>query len=91
MSPHDRFVRSLLTKPKVIREFFDQHLPEKIKECIDFSSIEPQRESFIDDKLRLQVADLLYSVRINGEPSFFYVLIEHASIALLIIVRFWYK
>ncbi|MGC8483988.1 MAG: Rpn family recombination-promoting nuclease/putative transposase, partial [Thermodesulfobium sp.] len=74
---HDRFVRALMTKPKVIREFFDHHLPEKIKKCIDFSSIEPQKESFVDDKLRLQIADLLYSVKFNGEPGYLYILLEH--------------
>ena len=79
ISPHDRFVRSLMTNPKVIKEFFDKHLPQKIKDAMDFSSIELQKESFIGDKLRLQIADLLYSVRINGKPSYLYVLLEHAS------------
>jgi len=79
LKAHDRFVRALMTKPKVIKEFFDQHLPEKIKKSIDFSSITPEKESFVDDKLRQQVVDLLYSVKFNGEPGFLYVLIEHAS------------
>jgi predicted transposase/invertase (TIGR01784 family) len=79
LSPHDRFIRSLMTNPRVIREFFDHHLPDKIKEILDFSSIEPQKESFVEDSLRLQIADLLYAVRFNGNPGFLYVLLEHAS------------
>ena len=79
LSPHDRFIRSLMTNPRVICEFFDHHLPENIKNILDFSSIEPQKESFVEDSLRLQIADLLYAVRFNGAPGFLYVLLEHAS------------
>ena len=59
LSPHDRFTRSLMSHPKVIEEFFQKHLPRKIKKVIDFSSIKLQKESFIDDSLNLQIADLL--------------------------------
>lgn len=79
LSPHDRFVRSLMTNPKVIREFFETHLPREMREAIDLTSIQPQKESFIDDKLRVQIADLLYAVHVNGEPGFIYLLIEHQS------------
>ena len=79
LSPHDRFTRSLMTNPKVAEEFFKKNLPENIKKAIDFSSIELQKESFIDDYLKLQIADLLYSARFDGQPGFLYVLLEHAS------------
>lgn len=79
LSPHDRFTRAMMTNKKVIREFFDLHLPEKIKKMVDFSTLEPQKESFIDDKLRLNIADLLYQVKIEGQDSYFYVLLEHQS------------
>lgn len=79
LSPHDRFIRSLMTNPRVIREFLEQNLPDRIRDIVDFSSIEPQKESFIEDSLRLQIADLLYAVRFNNEPGFLYILIEHMS------------
>ncbi len=79
LSPHDRFTRSLMTNSKVAEEFFKTNLPEHIKNAIDFSSLELKKESFIDDNLRLQIADLLYSVEFNGHPGFLYVLLEHAS------------
>ena len=79
LSPHDRFIRNLMTNPKVIEEFFKQHLPNKISKAIDFSTIEPQKESFIDDRLRLQIADLLYAVRFYNETGYLYLLLEHAS------------
>lgn len=40
---------------------------------IDFS------ESFIDDKLRLQVADILYSADFGDQSGYLYILIEHQS------------
>ncbi len=81
LSPHDRFVRSLMTNPQVIKEFFTTHLPAHIKDLIDLDSIQPQKDSFVDDKLRLQIADLLYSVNIQGETGYVYLLMEHASSA----------
>src|SRR3990167_4017173 len=79
LSPHDRFTRSLMTNPKVVEEFFKVNLPKDIQKAIDFSSLELQKDSFIDDHLKLQIADLLYSVKFNGQPGFIYLLIEHAS------------
>ena len=79
LSPHDRFTRSIMNNPKVAEEFFRRNLPEHIKNAIDFSSIKIQKESFIDDNLKLQIADLLYSANFNGQPGFLYILFEHAS------------
>ncbi|MBS0272184.1 MAG: Rpn family recombination-promoting nuclease/putative transposase [Proteobacteria bacterium] len=79
LSPHDRYIRSIMTHTKVAREFFEHHLPEKIAKAINFTSLKAQKDSFVDDKLRLQIADLLYSVEFHGEPGYLYLLLEHAS------------
>ena len=79
LSPHDRFVRLMMTDPKVIREFFEENLPADIKAIADLNTLIPQKESFVDDHLRLQITDLLYSVEFEGEEGFFYILCEHAS------------
>lgn len=79
LSPHDRFIRAMMTNPQVIQEFFQENLPATIKKLIDFRAIVPQKESFIDDDLRLQIADLLYSVPLNGEKGYLYLLMEHTS------------
>lgn len=79
LSPHDRFTRSLMTNKKVVEEFFKANLPAHIQKAIDFSSIKPRKESFIDDHLKLQIADLLYDVKFHDQPGFLYILIEHAS------------
>ena len=79
LSPHDRFIRSVFTNPKVVREFFEANLPEKVKEAIDLNTIEPQKESFIDDKLKQQISDILFATKFNNEEGYLYVLMEHAS------------
>ncbi|MFA6409240.1 MAG: Rpn family recombination-promoting nuclease/putative transposase [Gammaproteobacteria bacterium] len=78
-TPHDRFFRSTMTHPTVIREFFTEHLPAHIKKTLDFNSIKPLKDSFVNDKLRLQITDLLYSASFNNRPGYLYLLVEHQS------------
>lgn len=79
LSPHDRFFKAMMSQPEVIQEFFHTHLPADLKQQLDFSSLHLQKESFLDDALRLSAVDLLYKATLKGEPGFFYILIEHAS------------
>lgn len=79
LSPHDRYIRSILSNLPVAREFFEKHLPEEIIKVIDFSTLTPQKDSFVNDKLRVKVADLLFAVNFNGDPGYIYLLTEHAS------------
>ena len=73
LSPHDRYFRHVLNIPQVSHEFFAKHLPPEVLAAIDLSSLTPQ----VDDKLKLQIADLLYSVNFHGEPGYVYLLITH--------------
>ena len=60
----------MMSNDKVIREFFDTNLPQTIKDCVDLTTIIPQRESFTDDKLKLQIADLLCAVDVQGKSLY---------------------
>jgi predicted transposase/invertase (TIGR01784 family) len=79
ISPHDRFIRSMMANPKVVQEFFETNLPDHVKKVIDMNSIKPQKDSFVADNLRLQVADMLFQVDVNGQTGFLYLLMEHQS------------
>ena len=79
LSYHDRFTRSLMTNPKVIQEFFHKNLPAHVREAVDLSSIQLQRETHINEQLKTQIVDLLYKADFNGKPGFLYLMIEHAS------------
>nr|MBP9692793.1 Rpn family recombination-promoting nuclease/putative transposase [Alphaproteobacteria bacterium] len=74
LCPHDRYTRSMMAHPKVSKEFFKEYLPIHIQEMVDFQSIKLTSESFIDEELKLQIADLLFSATFNGKPGFLYIL-----------------
>ncbi len=79
LTPHDRYIRSLMGNKKVVKELLQIHLPANIQKSIDWDYIVPQKDSFVDDKLRLQIADVLFKTRFHGEEGFLYLLFEHQS------------
>jgi predicted transposase/invertase (TIGR01784 family) len=79
LSPHDRIVRSTMSQPQVIKEFFSNYLPANIKKEIDIDSIQLQKDSFVDDKLRMQITDLLYTAQFGQRQGYLYLLVEHQS------------
>ena len=79
LTPHDRYMRSICSYLPVIQECFEKHLPLEILKAIDFSTLKPMKDSFINDKLHQKVADLLFSVKFNEGPGYIYLLMEHAS------------
>lgn len=79
LSLHDHFFRSAMAEPKVIQEFFQEYLPTEIKKIIDWDSIQLQKDSFIDDRLKLQIADMLYSANFGDRKGYLYVIIEQQT------------
>lgn len=80
LTPHDRFFRSAMANPRVAREFFEHNLPDNIKKIINFKKLEIKKESFIDDKLKLQITDLLFATEFNCHSGYIYLLVEHQSV-----------
>lgn len=82
-TPHDRFLRGMMARPEVVREFFQENLPTFLKESLDFDSIEPQKDSFVEEDLKLQIADLLYTAKFQGKQGpqigYLYLLVENTS------------
>jgi predicted transposase/invertase (TIGR01784 family) len=79
LSPHYRILRSTMSQPQVIKEFFSNYLPANIKKEIDMDSIQLQKDSFVDDKLRMQITDLLYTAQFGQRQGYLYLLVEHQS------------
>jgi predicted transposase/invertase (TIGR01784 family) len=76
---HDGFFKKSMEKPKVAREFFESHLPKHILERADLSTLKPEKDSFIDIALGTAYVDMLFSVNIDKEIGYFYLLAEHQS------------
>ena len=79
IQPHDRLFRGLMSKPKVAKDFFEQHLPDNIKQIANLDKLKLQKGSFVNDKLRLQITDMLYKSEFNGKIGYLYLLVEHQT------------
>ena len=82
--PHDHFFRELMTPPENVTAFLQHVLPSDVLTALDVSQPKLDNDSFIDDALRDQQADLLYQVKRpddseDGSAAFVYVLFEHKS------------
>ena len=76
---HDKFFKATMANPKIAREFFEQNLPDHIKAVINFATIKLENESHIDNELKSQYTDLIYSAEFSGKQGYIYVLVEHQS------------
>ena len=77
--PHDKFFRSTFGQVKVASDFLSNYLPKDLINIIDMNTLEPQKESFLDENLKEEFSDLLFRVCINNKESYIYLLFEHKS------------
>ena len=78
-TPHDKLFREIYSHKAEAQSFLDNYLPPDVRELLELDSVEIRKDSFIDDELRAYYSDLLYMVRLRGEPAYIYVLFEHKS------------
>lgn len=57
---HDHLLRYALSHKETVKEFFGYALPSFVKKDLDFESLVPQKETFVDTDLQSMEADLLY-------------------------------
>ena len=70
-NPHDRYFRAAMSDPRVALDFFNAHLPPSILDIADLSSLKLEKETFLDEELKLSSSDLLYSVNLENKKSLF--------------------
>jgi len=78
-NPHDSFFKRAMADLRVAKGFFESHLPTSLQEQILLESLALEKTHFVDDKLKSQISDMLYSVKINGKKGYLYLLAEHQS------------
>ncbi len=76
---HDAFVRTVMSDPRIAREFFAIYLPQDIRELIDFNHLVLQPRSYIDDVRKESTVDILYQTMIAGQEAYLYLIVEHQS------------
>jgi predicted transposase YdaD len=61
--PHDKFFRLSMGEPKVVTEFFTEHLPPTVLEKMNLASLKLENRTFIDDAYKDTEADVVYSTQ----------------------------
>lgn len=79
-SPHDRFFKAVFGRTEVATEFLERYLPATAVQALDWKTLRPAKDSFLDPELALHPADLLYTVDLRGGGTgYVHVLFEHKS------------
>ncbi len=79
-APHDSFVKSILGREKIARDFIRYYLPEEINADLDLDTLEVSSKSFVSDEFRESLTDIIMTLQLeNGDPAEIYILIEHKS------------
>ena len=76
---HDALFRGTFQHPEVAAELLQATLPAEVIQQVDWTSLKPQKDSFIGRDLEEYSADLLFRARICGKDGFLYLLFEHKS------------
>ncbi|WP_074013332.1 Rpn family recombination-promoting nuclease/putative transposase [Candidatus Sodalis sp. SoCistrobi] len=80
LSQHDALFKKFLGDIAVARDFLEIHLPPHLRERCDFGTLAMESGSFIEDDLKGQCSDMLYSMKTTtGHDGYVYCLIEHQS------------
>lgn len=78
-NPHDKFFKQVLGDRKTAKDFLTNYLPQDLLSTIELDSLEIQKDTYIDEELREQLSDILYTVKIKGKKGYIYFLFEHKS------------
>jgi len=86
--PHDGLVKWTFSQREHAIGLLKAALPKAVVEATDWSTLRVEKGSFVDRALRHRHSDIVLSARMDGEPVFFYTLIEHQrAVEALMIFR----
>ncbi|MDQ2087085.1 Rpn family recombination-promoting nuclease/putative transposase [Herbivorax sp. ANBcel31] len=78
-NPHDKFFKETFSNTAVAKDFMKNYLPKSIINIVDIDTLEPQKDSFINEDLQEVFSDMLFRVNINKREGYIYFLFEHKS------------
>lgn len=77
--PHNYFFREIWSDRSFALDFLENYLPENVLSLADLSTLEIQKDTFVEKGLQDYYSDLLYRVHLSGVPAFLYLLFEHKT------------
>lgn len=80
-SVHDKFVKFMMSDPRVAMDFFIQTIPLQLLEQLDLSTLHLENSTFISRELEKEESDLIFSLKMrkSDRQAYFYILLEHQS------------
>jgi predicted transposase/invertase (TIGR01784 family) len=79
-TPHDAVFKVFLSDPETARDFLAIHLPARLQQVCDLSTLRLEPGSYIDRDLLPFYSDVVYSLKTaNGHKGYIYTVIEHQS------------
>lgn len=78
-NPHDKFFKETFGKSDVAKDFLNNYLPQEIREIVNIDTLEPQKDSFVNQELQEGFSDMLFKSNINNNEGYVYFLFEHKS------------
>lgn len=79
-NPHDRFFRESMGNVTTAKDFLTHYLPKNVLQIIDLNTLEPQKDSFINQELEEGFSDLLFKVDISGKEGIKQFLITYKKL-----------
>jgi predicted transposase/invertase (TIGR01784 family) len=77
---HDTILKKVFEYPKMVREFFRQHLPEEMQQILDINTLKAVPENFVDDNLSNSACDILFHAKChNSQDGYVYLMLEGQS------------
>jgi len=80
-TPHDALFKATFSKLKHARPMLRSALPAALSRLVSWRSLKREPGSFVDEALREQHTDLLFSATMGKRTANFYLLFEHQSSA----------
>ncbi len=79
--PYDKLFKTILSDPDETESFLRAYLPETLSAQLDWTTLQLNETSFVDEAMQASESDLLYPVqhKAMAEPVLLYILFEHQS------------
>jgi len=77
--PNDKFYKLSMGELSVAQDFLRAYLPEGLSQKIDWSTLKPEKNSFIDPAYNANEADVIYSFKLKEHTAYVYTLCEQQT------------
>ncbi len=79
INPHDKFFKEVFLRKEEVQNFIQNFLPEEIVKNIKFDTLKVDKDSYIDEELKENFADIVYTCLYGTTEIKITLLFEHKS------------